>query len=171
MRKALAYVLVAAVANWISSAAERKSWNRIRYVGGTASIKAGSYDWDTTVSIRSNPDTVELTVAPAAPFGRLQRVSLRVSQITSVVNGPGAWQRAAAVPGSRLPSKPPGLFGLLNRGYPIYGGPYAFLAILYEGEDGKPAAILLDCDSIGHTDVSLGRSIAALIGNPLVYAK
>jgi hypothetical protein len=67
MRKVLAYVLVVAAAGGLSSAAERKPWNRIRYIGGTLPIKSSSYDWDATVSIGSNPDTVELVVPPHLP--------------------------------------------------------------------------------------------------------
>jgi hypothetical protein len=171
MRKALTYVLVIAAAGGLSSAPERKSWNKIRYIGGTLAIKSSSYDWDTTISISSKPDTVELVVAPSSAFGRQQMVSLKPAQITSVVNGPGAWQRVADVPGAQLPPKPHGLFGLLNRSPVIIGKPDAFLAILYQGDDGKLAAILLGCQAGTHTDVSLGRSLAALSGKPLVYAK
>ena len=143
--------------------------NKVRYIGGTPSIKGGSYDWDATVTIGTNPDTLELVVAPSSAFGHQQKVKLKASQITSVVNGPGAWQRVDAVPGSQLPPKPHGIFGLLNRTYPLVRRPYAYLAILYQDDDGKPAAILLNC--YPYVNILLGQSIAALTGKPLVYAK
>ena len=171
MRKALAYVLLAAAVGSFTSAAERKSWNKVRYLGGTASIRGGSYDWDTTVAITSNPDAVEVAVAASSAFAHPQTLRLRPSQITSLIYGSGAWQRAAAVPGTHLPAKPHGLFGVLNRGYPIIGRPYGFLAILYDGDDGKPAAILLDCDVPTRTQLALGKALAARAGKALIYAK
>ncbi len=170
MRKALACFLLAAATGGLTSAADRKSWNRIRYVGGTPAIKGSSYDWDTTVTIRSNPDRVDIVVAPDSALGHQQTLSLKPSQITSQVNGPGAWQRVADVPGAQLPPKPHGLFGLLNHG-PFLGKVDAFLAIFFETDDSKPAAILLDCQPGGRTDISLGESLATLSGKPLVYAK
>ena len=159
MRRALRYFLVIAAMGSLCFAAERKSWNKVRYVGGTNPIKASPYDWNTTVTITSNPDTVVLVIAPASVFGHQQTLRLKPSQITSVVSGPGAWQRVADVSGAQLPSKPPTLFGLLLD--------HAFMAILYQSDDGKPAAILLDSYVAGQ----IGRVLEALIGKPLEYAK
>ena len=152
----------------LALAAERNSWNKITYIGGTPAIKANSYDWDTTVAIRSN--TVELQVAPSSAFGHPQALTLKASQITALVTGPGAWQEAADTPGAELPSKPHGLFGLLNRRYMLMMSLYNLLAIFYQGEDGKPAAILLACAS-SPPRASLGNALAALSGKQLVYAK
>ena len=171
MRRALAYFLVAAAMGGISPAAERKSWNRIQYVGGTPPMKADSYDWDTTVTIRSNPDAMELSVAPSSVFGHPQTFRLKASQITGVVYGPGAWQQAADVPGVQLPAKPHGLFGLLNRRYMLISKLYTFVAILYDGDNGKPAAILLACESGARQDLRFSQAIAGLNGKQPVYAK
>ncbi|HTS25428.1 MAG TPA: hypothetical protein VMH81_06120 [Bryobacteraceae bacterium] len=171
MRKVLGYFLAAAAFGGLLSAADRQSWNKIQYIGGTPPIKAGSYDWDTTVRIRSNPDSVELDVAPSTAFGHRQSVSLKASQIASIVSGAGAWKRVADIPGASLPPEPRGLFSLLNRRYMLISRLYTFLAILYQDDDGKPAAILLACDSASRTVVSLGHALEALTGKPLVYAK
>jgi hypothetical protein len=171
MRTALAYLLVAVLAAGPSFAAEPRSWNKIGYVGGTPPIKADSYDWDTTVSIGPGPDVLSLVVAPSSAFGHRQTLTIKASQITSVVSGPGAWQSVADVPGAQLPQKPHGLFGLLNRRYMLLTKLYVFLAILYQGDDGKPAAILLACNSAQRGDRSLGQVVAAMSGKQLVYAK
>src|SRR5512133_1481606 len=113
MRKALGYLLVIALMGSLCSAAERKTWNKVRYVGGTIPIKSSPYDWNTAVTITSNPDSVALVIAPVSVFGRQQTVRLKPTQITSLVCGPGAWQRVAGVSGAQLPPKPPTLFGLL----------------------------------------------------------
>ncbi|MGB9457869.1 MAG: hypothetical protein WCB12_17605 [Bryobacteraceae bacterium] len=144
----------------LCSAAERKSWNKVQYIGGTLPIKTSPYDWNTTVTITSNPDSVVLTIAPSSVFGHQQTVRIKPSQITAVVSGPGAWQRVADVSGSHLPSKRPTLFGLLLD--------YAFIGILYQNDDGKPAAILLN--SV-YASSQIGRVLEALTGKPLVYAK
>ncbi len=160
MRKALRCLLVIAAIGSLCFAADRKSWKRVQYVGGTIPIKASPYDWNTTVTITSNPDTVVLVIAPESVFGHQQTVRLKPSQITSVICGPGAWQRVADVSGVHLPSKRPALFGLLLN--------FAFVGILYQGDDGKPAAILLNSPYVSG---QIGRILEALTGKPTEYAK
>jgi hypothetical protein len=159
MLNAIGYLLVIAAIGSMCSGAERKSWNKVRYVGGTISVKTSPYDWNTTVTISSNPDTVVVVIAPSSVFGRQQTVRLKPSQITSVVFGSGAWQRVAGVSGAQLPSNPPTLFGLLRD--------YAFIGILYQSDDGKPAAVLLDSYAAGQ----IGRVLEVLTGKPLEYTK
>jgi len=170
MRRALAYIVVAAALAGLS-AAEPKSWNKLRYAGGTLPIKSSSYDWDTTVTISSSPDRVKVVVAASSPFGRQETLTLQPSQISSVIHGPGARQHVADVSGAVLPPKPHGLFGLLNRRPLLIGDADTFLAILFQSEDGKAAAMLLECDGGTHTGTSLGQALAKLAGKPLVYAK
>ena len=143
----------------LCSAAERKSWTKIRYVGGTIPTKSSPYDWNTTLTITSNPDTIVLVIVPSSVFAHQQTVRLKPSQITSVVAGPGAWQRVADVAGAQLPSKRPTLFGLLLN--------YSFLAILYEGDDGKPAAVLLDSFFLSQ----VSRVLEVMTGKPTEYTK
>jgi hypothetical protein len=159
MRRALQVVFVLAAIGAICSAAERKSWNRVRYVGGTIAIRASPYDWNTTVTVTANPGTITLVIAPASVFGHGQTVRFQASQIAAVLSGPGAWQRVAEVAGAEMPSKPPTLFGMLQR--------HAFLGILYRGDDGKPAAVLLDT----FLSFQISRYIEALTGKPTEYVK
>src|SRR5579863_10136347 len=159
MRLALRFLIAIATIGALCSAAERKSWNKIRYVGGTIPIKASPYDWNTTLTVTSNPDSISLVIAPSSVFGRQQTVHLKPSQITSVVTGPGAWQRVAGVAGAQLPAKPHTLFGLIVD--------HAFLGILYRGDDGKPGAILID----SLMPDQIARVLEALTGKSRVYEK
>jgi hypothetical protein len=161
MRRALISLLVLLAVAALASAEERKSWNKVRYIGGTIPIKAGKYDWNTTITITSKPDAVTVSIAPASVFAHPHAVAVRLepSEISAVVTGPGAWQRVADIPGSQLPSKPPTLFGLLlDR---------AFLAILFQDADRKPAAILLE----SMQSWQIARVLEALTGKPQEYAK
>jgi hypothetical protein len=160
MRRGFRYLLVLAAIGALCSAAERKSWNKVQYIGGTLPIKASPYDWTTTVTITSNPDSVVVVIAPASVFGHQQTVRLKPSQITAVVCGSGAWQRVADVSGAQLPSKRPTLFGLLLD--------FAFVGILYQTDDGKPAAMLLNSP---YAAAGIGRLLEALTGRPTEYAK
>src|ERR1035441_6512246 len=159
MRRGFRYLLVLAAIGALCSAAERKSWNKVQYIGGTLPIKASPYDWTTTVTITSNPDSVVVVVAAAA-FLQQQPTRRHTSQMTAVVCGSGAWQRVADVSGAQLPSKRPTLFGLLLD--------FAFVGILYQTDDGKPAAMLLNSP---YASAGIGRLLEALTGRPTEYAK
>ncbi|MFZ0937290.1 MAG: hypothetical protein WB579_08170 [Bryobacteraceae bacterium] len=144
----------------LTSAAERRSWNKVQYIGGTLPIKTSPYDWNTTVTITSNPDRVVLTIAPSSVFGHQLTERVKPSQITAVVSGPGAWQRVADVSGAHLPSKRPTLFGMLLD--------YAFVGIIYRRDDDKPAAVLLNSVT---ASAQICRILEALTGKPTEYAK
>jgi hypothetical protein len=160
MRRALRNLVVMAAIGSLATAAERKSWNKVQYVGGTIPVKAGQYDWNTTVTITSNPDSIAIVIAPGSVFGHQQTVRLKPSQITAVVNGPGTWQRIADVSGAQLPSKRPTLFGMLLD--------FALVGILYQGDDGKPAAILLNSP---YASSQIIRLLEALTGKPAEFVK
>jgi hypothetical protein len=119
-----------------AAGAERKSWNKIRYVGGTIPVKTSRYDWNTTLTISLNPDSIELAIAPVKAFAALRTVRMKPAQISSLSYGPAAWRRVAEVGGAQLPSKTPSLFGFME-----YHG---FVGIVYQMDDGTRAAILLD---------------------------
>jgi hypothetical protein len=136
MRRALTYLIVIAALCVAAAGAERKSWSKIRYVGGTVPVKTSRYDWNTTLTISLNPDSIELAIAPAKAFATLRTVHIKPSQISSLSYGPAAWRRVAEVAGTQLPSKTPSLFGFME--HPGY------LGIVYREDDGKRGAILLD---------------------------
>jgi hypothetical protein len=119
-----------------ASPADRKSWNKIRYVGGTIPVKTSPYDWNTTLTVVAPPVEITVSIATATVPITKRVVRLKPSQVNSLSMGPVAWKRVAAVPGALLPSKPPQLFGLLQESDSF--------GIVFEAEDGKPAAMLLE---------------------------
>ena len=136
MRRFLPYIVAGILFCGVSAAAERKSWSKIRYVGGTVAIKTGQYDWNTTLTVSTNPASIVVSIAPAKMFAPSQTVSIKASQVVSLSDGPGAWRRVEEVPGAVLPPKPPTLFGLFDNHF--------YMGIVYRADDGKPGAILLD---------------------------
>jgi len=136
MRRALTYFVVASALCTPELAADRKSWNKIRYVGGTVAVKTSPYDWNTTLTVRTNPDSIEVTIAPATGFAPRQTVRIKPAQVLALLAGPAAWRKVGEVDGTHLPAKAPALFGLLQDN--------GFLGIVYQTEDGKRAALLLD---------------------------
>ena len=136
MRRTLTYILVGTVLGAPCAAAERRSWNKIHYIGGTIPIKTSPYDWDTKLTITPNPDVIVVVIAPAKLFAPEQTVRVKTSQVVSLSSGTAAWQRIAAVSGAQLPAKPHSLFGL----WPDAG----FLGIVYDAGNGKTGGILLD---------------------------
>lgn len=99
-------------------------------------MKTSAYDWNTTLTVSVNPDSIVLEIAPASVFSAKQTVRMKPSQVTSLSAGRAAWRRVAEVSGAQLPAKPPTLFGILMD--------FGFLGIVYQTDDGKSAAILLD---------------------------
>jgi hypothetical protein len=160
MPGAFRYLAMLVAIGALAPAAERRSWNHVRYIGGTVSIKASPYDWNTTVTLTTNPETIVLAISPGSVFGgHQQTLRIKGPALTAVVCGPGAWQRVADVPGAQLPAKPHTLFGLLERDL--------FLGILYQGDDGKPCAVLLD----SYLSVLIAKAIETVTGKTVEYVK
>ena len=151
MCRTLTYLIVIAALCTPASGAERKSWSKIRYVGGTIPVKASRYDWNTTLTVSLNPDSIVLAIAPAKAFATLQTVRIQPSQVSSLSYGPVAWRRVGEIGGAQLPSKTPSLFGFME--HPGY------LGIVYRGDDGKPAAILLDTPYFSSTILSVLKEL------------
>jgi hypothetical protein len=134
MRRALIYLL-AALLCLSAYSADRISWRRIRYVGGTVPIKASPYDWNTTLTVNMQPPSIVVEIAPASVFTPKRTVHIAAAQVTSLSEGEAAWRHAGAAPGAVLPAKLPALFGLLRES--------DYLGIVFES-DGKPASLLLE---------------------------
>jgi hypothetical protein len=118
-------------------AADRVSWNKIRYIGGTVDIKTTPYDWNTKLTLSANPDLITITVAPARLFQSQQMIRIKSEQVLQLFEGPGSWRRVAEVNGAKLPAKSPVLFGVMRE-------PHFYMGIIYETDDHKKAAILLE---------------------------
>lgn len=155
MCRALLYVVVGTASFSVAATAEQKSWNQIRYVGGTVAVKTSPYDWNTTLTAAANPDSIVLAIAPAKLFTPRQTVRIKPAQVKSLSYGLDAWRRVAEVPGAQLPSRPPTLFGLFENHF--------YFGIVYQTDDGKRAAILLDSYSWG----SILSALEALTGRPV----
>src|ERR1043166_2463675 len=91
MRQALTYVLVAALSCTAIAAAERKSWSRLRYVGGTVPVKTSLYDWNTTLTVSANPDMIVVVIAPAVGFSPSLTLRIKPAQVVSLSAGTAAW--------------------------------------------------------------------------------
>ena len=136
MRRALTYILVGTAAITVSAAAERQSWTKLHYLGGTVPIRTSPYDYNTRLTVTRNPEWIEIAIAPASIFAAQQTIRIKPSQVLSLSIGPAAWRHVAEVPGARLPAKHPTLFGVLSDS--------ALLGIIYDAGDGKREAILLE---------------------------
>jgi hypothetical protein len=125
----------------------------IRYIGGTVPVKAGHYDWNTTLTVTG--DAIVVEIAPATVFTAKKTVRIKPSQVLSLSSGEAAWPHVAAVDGAQLPAKHPTLFGLLLD--------YEFLGLVYETDDGKRAAMLLD----SRFSTVILRVLARVTGKPI----
>lgn len=136
MKRLLTCLFVASALCGTAAAEERKSWSKIRYVGGTLPVKSSPYDFNTVLTVTANPDTLTVVIAPAKAFAQLQTLRIKPSQIVSFGYGSTAWRLVSEVSGSQLPARRPALFGLLED--------HGFLGIVYQADDGRRCAILLD---------------------------
>ncbi len=156
MRRALTFILLGASLS-SAAAAERKSWNKLRYAGGTLPIKTSPYDWNTKLTLTANPGSIEISVAPAKVFAAGQTVRLKPEQVISLSGGEEALRRVAEVEGAQLPARPPSLFGVLQS--------YAFMGIVYE-ENGKRGAVLLS----GYSTWEILQALKLVTGKPIEVA-
>jgi hypothetical protein len=136
MRRALTFLLISAITAQTAVAAQRSTWNKIRYVGGSENVKAERYDWNTTVTMTKQPPLISIDVAPPTVFASGLKLRLTPEMIVSISDGAAAWRRVSETPGCRVPPKTPSLFGLLNHA--------TYLGIVYETAPGKRSAILLE---------------------------
>ncbi len=155
MRRILAFLVAAIVLGAPCAGVEHRSWNKILYIGGTVPIKTNPYDYNTTLTVSLKPDQIVVVIAPGSAFASRQTIRIQPSRVVSLSAGPAAWRRVGEVSGARLPAKAPALFGLLqDRG---------FLGIVYEAEDGKRGAMLLDT----YLSWSILEVLRTLTGKPV----
>jgi hypothetical protein len=136
LRRTLTSLVVAVALCGTGSSADRKSWNKIRYIGGTIPVRTSPYDWNATLTVNSQPPSIVVEIAPASVFSAKRTVRIAASQVVSLSAGPAAWRRVGEVSGALLPARPQALFGLLQDD--------GYLGIVYRTEDGKQAAVLLE---------------------------
>jgi hypothetical protein len=143
---ALAGLLVAGV-----GFAQAKSWNKIRYQGGTVEAKVNPFDWNTTLTVRQGE--LELVFA-----GR-KRVVIPVADVGRVSYGQKAYRRVADMAVLSVFATPVALFGLLHKSKDH------IVSIEYKMPDGKTGAVLLTV----HKDQYEGllRALQAATGKPV----
>jgi len=151
MRKALAYVLVLAVAAPVPLWGDGNSWNKIRYGGGTVEAKVNPFDWNTTLTVAGSE--IALQIGP--------RVSLRLkpSQVTALSYGQEAHRRVADMVALSLVATPLALFGILHK------SKAHFVGIEYQTADGKPGAVLLEADKNNYRAIL--QALKAVTGKPV----
>jgi hypothetical protein len=120
---------------WAQPPKHVPTWNKIRYRGGTVEAKVNPYDWNTTLSV--TPDSLAF-VFGSKPF------TLKPSQVVSLSSGVQARRKVGLVVDAvamTLTLTPFGLFGLLKARQDH------LIGIVYQTEDGKQGAILLETDN------------------------
>lgn len=130
MRRFIAVVMLA-VFPWTQAlAAQRFSWNKVRYHGGTVQVKVDPWDWNTTITVK--PDEITLLFSPKAT------VRIAPSKVRSLSYGQEAKRRVEDVVALSMLLGPFGLFGLMHKTKDELVG------IVYDTDDGKQGAVLLE---------------------------
>ncbi|HTS60555.1 MAG TPA: hypothetical protein VMH28_00950 [Candidatus Acidoferrales bacterium] len=132
MRKAVAWVVILAVA-WPGVVwGDGNSWNKIRYGGGTVEAKVNPFDWNTTLTVDSGLITLQL--------GPRATLRLKPEQVTALSYGQEAHRRVADMVALSVVVTPLALFGILHK------STAHFVGIEFKTGDGKPGAVLLEAD-------------------------
>jgi hypothetical protein len=130
MRRAIAVTMALAVFGSQVAWGRNPSWNKIHYLGGTIDAKVNTFDWNTTLTIET--DAIVLTFVPR------QTVRIKPSLITSITQGQEAYRKVGEIVTVTTPAKPPPLFGMIRRGQG------EMIGLVFQTEDGKTGAVLLD---------------------------
>ena len=139
VHRSITAVVILAVC-WAQCAfSQPNSWNKIRYVGGTIEAKVNPYDWNTTLTIR--PDAIVLV------FAHRQTLSIRPTQVISLSYGQEAHRRVVEMVALSVMVNPLALFGLFHKSKDH------FIGIQYQGDNGKPAGLLLEADKSNYQAV------------------
>ncbi len=132
IRRTLAVALILALGCIQCLGADTNSWNKIRYSGGTIQAKVDPYDWNTVLTI--TPDAIVFV------FAHRQTLRINQARVISLSYGQEAHRRVAEMVVSGIMISPLALFGLLHKSKDH------FIGIQYQGDDGKPAGLLLEAD-------------------------
>ena len=128
-----------------------KSWNMIRYQGGTVEAKVNPFDWNTTLTIVNGG--VDLNFA-----GR-KRLRIEASDITVLSFGESAYKHVSDIASLRYAPKPVKLFGMLSK-------PRDHLvSIEFKTAGGTVGGVLLEV-YFGHS-MELLHALRILTGKPV----
>jgi hypothetical protein len=134
MRQVIA-VMIGLALVWTEGAAAppRNSWNKIRYRGGTVQVKLDPWDWNTALTVK--PDEIVVVFSPG------KTIRIKPSQVRSISYGQEAHRRVENIVALGVLIGPLALFGLLHVSKDQLVG------IVYDTEDGKSGAVLLETPS------------------------
>jgi hypothetical protein len=131
--------------------AVNKSWNKIRYQGGTVEAKVNPFDWNTTLTLSST--TIEIVFA-----GR-KTVTIDARRVIALTSGTKAYHRVAdMLPFSHI-STPVPLFGM------IQVGKDHLIGIEFKNLDGSKGSVLLLIQKNSQRD--LLQALSTLTGKPV----
>lgn len=133
------------------SQGQPNTWKKLRYSGGTVPAKVDPFDWNTTITV--SPSQIELQL------GRRDTLKLKPAQITRLSYGKKAHRRVADMVALSVVATPIALFGLL------YKSKTHLIGIEYNGDDGKPGALLLEADKNNYRDIL--QVMTAVTGKPV----
>ena len=134
-----------------SAIASDRSWNKIRYQGGTIDVKVNPFDWNT--ALRISATQIELVFA-----GR-KKVTIEARNVLALTYGEAAYRRIvdALAPGGA--SQPLPLFGIVHMGKDHLVG------IEFRGPDNLHGAVLLMVHK--DSDRELLRALSELTDKPV----
>jgi hypothetical protein len=152
IRRTLASILVLAVGCLQSLGDDNNSWNKVRYIGGTIQAKVDPYDWNTVLTI--NPDSIVFV------FAHRQTLRINPARVISLSYGQEAHRRVGEMVAlSVMMVSPLALFGLLHKSKDH------FIGIQFQGDDGKPAGLLLEADKNNYRAIL--SALTAVTGKPV----
>jgi hypothetical protein len=132
--------------------ADNNSWNKIRYTGGTIQAKVDPYDWNTILTI--TPDAIVFV------FAHRQTLRISPARVVSISYGQEAHRRVGEMVAlSVMMINPLALFGLLHKSKDH------FIGIQFQGDDGKPAGLLLEADKNNYRAIL--SALTAVTGKPV----
>jgi hypothetical protein len=134
-----------------SVAAGDRSWNKIRYQGGTVDVKVNPFDWNTTLRI-SGPQ-IELN------FSGRRKITIEGRSVTVLSRGDIAYRRIIDLISGNGSSRPVPLFGLLQSDRDH------LIGVEFKSSNGSHSAVLLLIQRDSYKEV-LG-ALSEVTGQPV----
>lgn len=134
-----------------SAAATDRSWNKIRYQGGTVDVKVNPFDWNTT--LRISGAQIELN------FSGRRKITIEGRSVTVLSRGEIAYRRISDLISGGGSSRPVPLFGILQSDRDH------LIGLEFNSSDGSHSAVLLMIQRDSFSEV-LG-ALSEVTGQPV----
>ncbi len=128
-----------------------RSWNKIRYQGGTVQVKVNPFDWNTTLKL--NGDVIELNFA-----GR-KTITIASHDVIAVTEGEAAYRRISGLVALKGNPRPVPLFGVLHSDQDH------LIGLEFRNADGVQGVVLLLIRKDDWNEVL--QTLSALSGKPI----